>query len=204
MPSNEPAGRQEGVLADWNDERGFGFITPTGGGPRVFAHVSAFPRSRRPAPGCSVTYALAWDERNRPRASGVQYLRPLRTSHRDPTGILLALATATLFFVSLAGLVVINAASGWLLALYAGFSVFAFGIYAGDKSAAQQGTWRTSESTLHLLALVGGWPGALVARQVLRHKTTKQPFRTVFWITVVANCAALGWWLVSGVSLTLS
>ena len=71
MPQNQTPGRQEGVLTDWNDDRGFGFITSTAGGPRVFAHVSAFPRGRRPATGCSVTYAVAWDERNRPRASGV-------------------------------------------------------------------------------------------------------------------------------------
>ena len=129
---------------------------------------------------------------------------PLRSTRRNPSGVLLSLAIAALFFTGLVGLVVLNAASGVLLIVYGGFSTFAFGLYAGDKSAAQRGTWRTSESTLHLLALVGGWPGALVARQVLRHKTTKQPFRTIFWITVVANCVALGWWLVSGVSLTLS
>ena len=64
-----------------------------------------------------------------------------------------------------------------------------------DKAAARQGRWRTPESTLHTLALVGGWPGALVAQRVFRHKTTKQPFRTIFWFTVVANCAALAWLL---------
>ncbi len=64
-----------------------------------------------------------------------------------------------------------------------------------DKTAAKQGRWRTSESTLHTIALVGGWPGALVARPVFRHKTTKQPFSTIFWVTVIANCAALGWFV---------
>jgi uncharacterized membrane protein YsdA (DUF1294 family) len=38
-----------------------------------------------------------------------------------------------------------------------------------------------------------GWPGALAARRVFRHKTTKQPFRTIFWGTVIANCVALAW-----------
>ncbi len=67
--------------------------------------------------------------------------------------------------------------------------------YRGDKSAAILGTWRTSESTLHLIALLGGWPGAMVARQVLRHKTTKQPFRTIFWCTVLINTIALCWYV---------
>lgn len=36
--------RIEGSLKQWNDDRGFGFIVPNGGGPEVFVHVSAFPR----------------------------------------------------------------------------------------------------------------------------------------------------------------
>jgi uncharacterized membrane protein YsdA (DUF1294 family) len=42
---------------------------------------------------------------------------------------------------------------------------------------------------------VGGRPGALVARQAFRHKTTKQPFRTIFWVTVIASCVALAWFV---------
>lgn len=80
-----------------------------------------------------------------------------------------------------------------LLATYAVLSVVTVALYRSDKAAAEQGRRRTPESTLHLLALLGGWPGALVARQAFRHKTVKQPFRTIFWATVVANCAALGW-----------
>lgn len=72
-------------------------------------------------------------------------------------------------------------------------SVITFFAYGADKAAAEEGRWRTSESTLHLLAPAGGWPGALVAQRVFRHKTTKRPFRTVFWVTVVVSCAALTW-----------
>lgn len=78
-------------------------------------------------------------------------------------------------------------------ALYGITSVVAFAAYRIDKTAAQKGRWRIPEATLHLLALIGGWPGALIAQQLLRHKTRKQPFRSVFWITVVLNILALGW-----------
>ena len=45
------------------------------------------------------------------------------------------------------------------------------------------------------LCFLGGWPGALVGRKVFRHKTSKQPFRTIFWCTVIANCVVLAWFL---------
>jgi len=65
--------------------------------------------------------------------------------------------------------------------------------YRGDKRAAQQRRWRTEESALHLMAVCGGWPGALVAQQLYHHKTRKTSFQIVFWITVVANVAFTVW-----------
>jgi uncharacterized membrane protein YsdA (DUF1294 family) len=78
------------------------------------------------------------------------------------------------------------------LLFYLLMSLATFIVYAIDKSAARKGTWRTQENTLHILALVGGWPGAMIAQQTLRHKTRKQPFRVIFWITVMINCVLLG------------
>jgi len=183
--------RQQGLVAEWNDERGFGFITPAAGGPRVFAHVSAFPRGRRPAGDDEVTYAVRRDERSRLVAAEVQYVgrgRPRRTGTR---GLLRVLLAVTLFVVLLVGLAVLDRAPFLLLVLYLVTSAAAFMMYREDKLAAQRGTWRIPESNLHAVALVGGWPGALIAQRVYRHKTTKQPFRTIFWITVAANCVAL-------------
>ncbi|HXR67497.1 MAG TPA: cold shock domain-containing protein, partial [Dermatophilaceae bacterium] len=65
--------REQGTLADWHDDRGFGFITPVAGGPRVFVHVSAFPRGQRPATNDLVTYGVGRDQRNRLSASDVLY-----------------------------------------------------------------------------------------------------------------------------------
>lgn len=77
-----------------------------------------------------------------------------------------------------------------MAALYFIAGVITFLAYAADKSAARNGSWRTPESTLHLLALAGGWPGALLAQQFLRHKSAKREFRQVFWLTVALNVAA--------------
>jgi uncharacterized membrane protein YsdA (DUF1294 family) len=73
--------------------------------------------------------------------------------------------------------------------------VVAFLIYGHDKSAAVRNAWRVQESTLHLFGLLGGWPGALAAQRLFRHKSSKASFQTTYWITVVLNCAALGWLL---------
>ncbi|GAB4290608.1 MAG: hypothetical protein Kow0096_04210 [Thiohalomonadaceae bacterium] len=68
-------------------------------------------------------------------------------------------------------------------------------LYARDKAAARRQARRTPEKTLHLLALLGGWPGAWCAQQWLRHKAHKQPFRALFWITVLLNPAATAYLL---------
>ena len=60
---------------------------------------------------------------------------------------------------------------------YIGLSAVTFVRYALDKSAANNDRWRTPENTLHLLGLLGGWPGALVAQGQLRHKSKKTSFR---------------------------
>ena len=195
MTSDDTVGRRQGVLAEWNDDRGFGFIKPAAGGSRVFVHVSAFPRGHRPVTGCEVTYAELRDERNRARATEVRHLGVVSPRRAGSSGIPLAIATALLFFILLVGLLVLDELPTTLLAAYGLFSGVAFLMYGADKSAAEHGRWRTSESTLHTIALIGGWPGALVARRVFRHKTTKQPFRTAFWFTVIANCVALAWFV---------
>ena len=84
-----------------------------------------------------------------------------------------------------------------VVALYGFFSVIAFFNYARDKSAARSGQRRISEKRLLVLGLAGGWPGALLAQQLLRHKTAKRSFQLQFWISVVINLLALGWVLVA-------
>jgi len=105
------------------------------------------------------------------------------------------LMIASVFLTLVAGLVVAGKLPFAVLAGYLAASLLAFAVYACDKSAARNRQWRTPENSLHLLALLGGWPGALVAQQRLRHKSKKSSFQAVFWATVILNCGALGWWL---------
>jgi len=94
--------RYQGRITDWNDERGFGFITPNGGGERVFVHVSAFGKGqRRPVGNEIVTYELVADPRKGNRAAGVRYrdARPVR-GRRQSTG----LASQLVYVAVVAGL----------------------------------------------------------------------------------------------------
>jgi uncharacterized membrane protein YsdA (DUF1294 family) len=78
------------------------------------------------------------------------------------------------------------------LLLVAAASTAAVVAYAVDKRRAGTDARRIPERTLHLLALAGGWPGALYAQRRFRHKTQKVRFRVVFWGTVVLHAAAVG------------
>lgn len=82
-----------------------------------------------------------------------------------------------------------------LLAWYLVIGVVTFFVYAKDKRAAINGNWRVPEKTLHILSVAGGWLGALIAQDKLRHKTQKQPFRAIYWVTVAMNVAAFVWTL---------
>ncbi len=69
--------------------------------------------------------------------------------------------------------------------------------YSGDKRRARGKEWRISESTLHLLELIGGWPAAFIAQRVFRHKIRKARYQVVFW-TIVLMYQAVAFDLVQG------
>ena len=81
----------------------------------------------------------------------------------------------------------------WVMWLATAASLIAVILYAVDKRAAIRGEHRIAASTLQLAAVAGGWPGALLAQSMFRHKTVKRAFQRWFWCAVTLNCAALAW-----------
>lgn len=82
-----------------------------------------------------------------------------------------------------------------IIGYYASVSLVAFAVYGWDKRAAEKNASRVPENTLYILNVVGGWPGALLARQYWRHKTIKKPFKIIFNITAALNIFLLIWFL---------
>jgi uncharacterized membrane protein YsdA (DUF1294 family) len=152
----------------------------------------------------SVSYTLAFDSHGRPQANDVRFLVSSHSSslmRQIPrSGIAVPIAFAISFLAGLAALTAVGWLKVYWLALYYVGSVITYGVYVQDKTAAQNAGRRIPESTLHLMSLIGGWPGALIAQALLRHKTRKPSFLIGYWFTVIVNCIALGVIVGKGVS----
>jgi len=182
--------RRTGVLAEWNDQRGFGFVEARG--KRTFVHISAFEASEgRPQAGEFVEFALGEGPDGRPCAVSASRIfalgregqRPARRAGADPV----AFVPVAVFVLLLVVVIVVLHLPSWWATYYLVLSSFTFLLYSWDKRAAVDGTARTPERTLHLAALLGGWPGAVLAQQSLRHKNRKEAFQIEFWLAALGN-----------------
>jgi uncharacterized membrane protein YsdA (DUF1294 family)/cold shock CspA family protein len=188
--------RFSGRVKSWNADRGFGFIDPDGGGQEVFIHISAVPaRLRPPKVGQAFTFEVELNREGKKRAANVGLPEPPRVAPRGqrdaPAQWSMASALAIPAFIAIYVAVASKyPVSPWFALAYIVLSVVCLMVYAFDKSAAVAGRWRSSEQSLLVLGLLGGWPGGLVAQQLLRHKSSKASFREAFWGTVAVNVGA--------------
>jgi uncharacterized membrane protein YsdA (DUF1294 family)/cold shock CspA family protein len=201
--------RLKGTIIEWRDDRGFGFIEPAGGGEKVFCHVKAFAvRARRPEPGDAVTFTRKKDAQGRIQAadvrpSGLEQAaynsnvgrRSARSAPKPKKPRASSSAAAYIFIavfaVALAVLLIRHLIPSFVPMIYVVVSGLTMFAYAFDKSAALNARRRTPEQTLHVLELLGGWPGALIAQQLFRHKTNKTSYQVAFWFCVIVNLAVL-------------
>lgn len=187
----------QGKLINWNDDKGFGFVEPNGGGDRAFVHIKAFkPRSRRPVNGEVIIYELVRENNNRFKAKNIKFARDAEaSSHRKKTrgGSNFGVVFTALFCIGLSVSIISGKLPLIIAGLYVAMSLITFIAYAVDKSAAQNGRWRTQEIKLHFFSIIGGWPGACLAQKILRHKSSKEKFKSVYWVTVFLNLGGLFW-----------
>lgn len=187
--------RFAGRITEWHDEKGYGFVVPNGGGERAFVHVKRFERlRRRPEQGDLLSYEVGRDEKGRLAAMRVRIAGQPAVAQDNQRA--LRIPHTFLGFIAIAA-IALAAWRGWLpimaLVIYALMSVATFAYYLRDKRAAQENARRTPEAELHFLSLACGWPGALLAQGLLRHKSKKAPFQATFWLTVIANIGLMVW-----------
>ena len=176
----------QGRIINWNDEKGYGFIQIQPGHENLFFHISNFAyHHRRPAADTAVTFLAVPAPKGGWQASRV-LLREHEHAIMDSDAYDIAdkskpkriegYVYAVLDVLYFLGLTLIS---------------LPLGITSAVMSAAEQGGQRIPNTTLHLASLLGGWPGALIARPLLRHKLNQKRFRGFFWASIVANFGIL-------------
>ncbi|RVT88385.1 DUF1294 domain-containing protein [Inhella crocodyli] len=192
-----------GRVSHWDAAKGLGFVQPDAGGERLVlrrADLAGRLKARgNPDVGEPVRYTPrdgmakgVHSQRASPPASAPPGARP-RASR--PAA---APNSARLLVIPAFGLLLGAIHMSWPLprlvtTLYGALSTALFIVYGMDKWAAKRGRARVAESSLHLIALLGGWPGALLGQQVFRHKTAKPAFLRWTWAMVALNLLALVW-----------
>ena len=203
--------RETGILVDWHDARGFGFIQRPAGG-KIYVHMKSIGKSvERPKTGDTLSYEIDEGSAGRPVAINVHNHgspkakpAPKQTAPKAPQApararpepgllsISTRVAAAAVLLVLLANDIMLERLPVWVGMLYLIAGIASFLFYQADKRAAERREWREPERRLHLLDLTFGIIGGLLAQHVLRHKTYKPGFVTVTALITALHVLMLG------------
>ena len=186
--------RYKGTLIKWNVHKAFGFIKPKGGGADIFIHKSALSnKNRTPQMNDVITFSIIKGKNGQYCASDATFSGEKLKDKKNKKSSHFSVYLSWLFLTVITVVYFIGQFPQKLLFGYWCISAITYLTYTFDKSKAQRGVWRIQENTLHFFSLFGGWPGAAIAQQLLRHKSQKRKFRKVFWLTVIVNLSGLIW-----------
>ena len=167
-------------IIEWDHRRGYGFLQA--GKQRVFLHRREFvEHHKRPDVGDAVRFRLGKDAKGRTCATNA-----LHVNDGGRLTVLNMLVLVGLLVLPVIALQRRAADFRWLGAYMLVLGGLAYGAYALDKRRARAKEWRLAEAVLHMLELLGGWPGAFLAQRRLRHKCSKGSYQIVFWLIVLA------------------
>jgi uncharacterized membrane protein YsdA (DUF1294 family)/cold shock CspA family protein len=197
--------REKGILEDWNDARGFGFIRRPTGADKLYVHIKSIGKSvERPKAGDILSYEVGQAPNGRPAALSVQIIRPLQTATAEfPPGaeaqakpglkrISMRIAAAATIIVLVGNDIMLDRFPVWVGLLYILGGVATWLLYYADKRAAERREWREPERILHLADLTFGIVGGLLAQHVLRHKTYKPGFVMITALITALHVLTLG------------
>mgnify|MGYP000140324084 CR=1 FL=1 len=213
--------RKKGKIVQWDDTKGFGFILSEDSSKHIFVHIKSFiDRRMRPSLNENVTYTVYMDKNDKTSAINVtretdkpkvfqqknkknvtlksiahinknknnNYKIDYKSTHKISIFPILFIIGFSTFLIYSS---IYEQIPFFIIILYLFMSIITYVAYSSDKSYAITQKYRVPENTLHILSLLGGWIGALIAQQRFRHKTKKISFKIVFWITVLLNISIL-------------
>ncbi|MGX2039224.1 DUF1294 domain-containing protein [Methylocaldum sp. MU1018] len=188
---------QEGVLVLWNDDKGFGFVRPSMGGDDYFVHISVLEQgtSRRPQVGDIIFYNVATDAPGRRRLSYAA-IQGVDVVEKKPSEGILATPRSPLLWTLIGLPILLSCYLMWRthnpipFFSYVFLSILAIVLYGLDKKNAITGQWRIPEIYMHVVELMGGWPGALLAQNDFRHKIRKSRYRKILWSIIALHASA--------------
>jgi uncharacterized membrane protein YsdA (DUF1294 family)/cold shock CspA family protein len=211
--------REKGILEDWHDARGFGFIRRPDGS-KLYIHMKSIGKSiDRPKPGDALTYEIGEGAGGRPAAVKARIIekpapaapapatpsiaatetRPTpaapsapREPQRGFRQISVRTAAAATLIVLLGNDIMLERFPAWVGLLYIIGGIASWLFYQADKRAAEKREWRAPERKLHLADLAFGIIGGLLAQHVLRHKTYKPGFVMVTALITALHVLTLG------------
>lgn len=197
--------KHHGTIANFDNERKFGFIQFDNKNRQIFFHVSRFKAGRNPNIGEQVLFDIGQDKQGRPVAINIQeaqfvaqkqqerkqkqqaYKAYQERQEQKHGQLNLLCGVSVVYLLILAIVLLMSGLSLKLLGVYFIMGIISFFMYYQDKIKAQNNEWRIPENTLHAIDVLGGWIGATFAHKLLNHKATKADFRVVFYITVALN-----------------
>ena len=208
--------REKGILEDWHDARGFGFIRRPDGS-KLYIHMKSIGKSiDRPKPGDALTYEIGEGAGGRPAAVKARIIEqpapvapaPAATAaqarptpaappqaqepQRGFRQISVRTAAAATLIVLLGNDIMLERFPAWVGLLYIIGGIASWLFYQADKRAAEKREWRAPERSLHLADLAFGIIGGLLAQHVLRHKTYKPGFVMVTALITALHVLTLG------------
>lgn len=208
--------REKGILEDWHDARGFGFIRRPDGS-KLYIHMKSIGKSiDRPKPGDALTYEIGEGAGGRPAAVKARIIEqpapvapaPAATAaqarptpaappqtqepQRGFRQISVRTAAAATLIVLLGNDIMLERFPAWVGLLYIIGGIASWLFYQADKRAAEKRAWRAPERSLHLADLAFGIIGGLLAQHVLRHKTYKPGFVMVTALITALHVLTLG------------
>jgi uncharacterized membrane protein YsdA (DUF1294 family)/cold shock CspA family protein len=195
--------RRSGELIQWNNKGGYGFARDDEGRD-YYVHVSKLTGAR-PRLGDRLSFEVTRGAKGRPSAVDVLIIEaapppPPPQLHEiariTPGSQSTKLGLRVLVATALALLLLYGIGSGhlpvWTGLLYAAMGLASALLYRFDKLYALSGSWRVSETNLHVVDFCFGIIGGLAAQELYRHKTVKPRFAGVTWGIALLHVVGLG------------